>query len=98
MSAPKAPRRPKALNVEKAKRSQEKESLQKASNGLIALQYRLYVAKSQISGAHAFAHAQEENSDIALMLDAAAGELESIANDMGNFLPLYIPAAKGGAQ
>lgn len=86
MNARKAKRQPKAP-VQRSHR----ESLQEASDGLLDLQRRLYVAKSQMRGAHALAQHDGERFDIEGVLREGADELESIANDMGNYLPLWLP-------
>jgi hypothetical protein len=86
MSARKPPRRAKA----QPKRSHH-ESLKEANDGLLTLQGRLYAAKSHVRAAAVLANEEDEHGDLWYILDNMTDELESIANAMGNFLPLYIP-------
>jgi hypothetical protein len=64
---------------------------QAVTNGFLDVQCRLYRVKATINAAHALAHAQEENCDLALILEATAAELQVIADGMGNHLPVYVP-------
>jgi len=67
-----------------------------ATRGFGDVQFRLYCIKAKISAAHALAHAQDENCDLALILDSTASELQVIVDEMGNHLPVYVPG--GGTR
>ena len=65
-----------------------RESLQKCCNGLLDLQMRIWAARSQLRCIHALAEREIDGSDIEFALSVMADELNSIANKMGDFLPL----------